>query len=658
MKYRPEIDGLRAVAVLSVFLFHLGFASFSGGYVGVDIFFVISGFLITGIIQKDLASNSFSIVKFYDRRFRRIMPALYFALIPVILFTWIFFMPLEMKNFCRSLLSTLLFYSNFQFWKESGYFDLASEMKPLLHTWSLSIEEQFYIVFPTLLYLLHRFAKNQKVVVLGIFAVVSFAVSVPMANQHSDAAFYFTPVRVWELLIGALLALGAFRQLHHPKLLELLAWLGLGMLIVPVFVLSGASAFPGWNAAIPCLGAVLLIYSCQSNHTPIAGKWLGTNLMTGIGKISYSLYLWHWPMIVFAKYYLSRELQLQDQIAILLGSILIALISWRYIEQPFRERKGFFKNGKRLFYILLVSTVLLSIFAYLGGYKKVGYSRRLSKEVKQYAMAYRDTNPDRKHCHSMSIDRIEKLDLCRMGPNEKPPQFVVWGDSFADAMMPGLKNLAEQNNVPGMFASSSACAPVLGVNRRVGTLQLKCDQFNQAMLKAVDDLNIKNVLLITAWGMSGYSASDPTIQIPDAGYSAEDYSQKDINLFTFGFEKLIGELELRGIRVWVAHKIPMPKYDVPSYLGRYEMFGKNKDDLNMTLAKVNQQKQAAEGLLTTIRKDHAIEVVEPSSLLCKDVCYVQKDGLVFYHDHQHLSKIGSMFVKDVYQPFFNSMLQK
>lgn len=657
-KYRPEIDGLRAVAVLAVFIFHLGVKGFAGGFVGVDVFFVISGYLITSIIQKDINKNEFSIVKFYDRRFRRIMPALYLLLIFTMLFTWFYFMPQEMKSYCRSLLSSLLFYSNFLFWNEAGYFDLDSAMKPLLHTWSLSIEEQFYIFYPTLLYFLNRYLKSKKILIIGVLFWVSLLSNIWITHTDGEMGFYFTPTRVWELLLGALIALKAFPQNKNHSINEVLCWSGLSMLIYSVFIFDSDTVFPGMNAAIPCFGTAFLIYGNQGQHMTSAGKLLATNIMTWFGKISYSLYLWHWPAIVFTKYYFMRELTTFDQVLIFIGATLAAYLSWKYVEQPFREKKGYFKNGKRLFYILLATTTLFCVFAYLGGYKKVGYSRRLSKEVKAYSQAYRDKNPDRSKCHLGARESFNHIKECPIGPADSDPKFAVWGDSFADAMMPAVKDLAEKYGKPGLFASTSACAPVLGVNRFVNGVHLQCDIFNQHMLATVKEKRIKHVLLISAWSTTGYNVVDESKVVVDPSFDlsfAPEKQQAVYRRLVYGIDQVMQQLQAMGVQIWVVRRTPVPNFNVPSYLGRYMLFGMDPHSLQFPKEKYLEATTPNNRLVDLFVKKYGIHSIDPSELLCNENCLLEMDGKSLYSDHTHLSKTGVMFVQDTLKPFFNSL---
>lgn len=651
MKYRPEIDGLRAIAVLAVFFYHLKITAFSGGYVGVDVFFVISGYLITSILQKDLDKKSFSITKFYDRRFRRIMPALYFVLAVATLICWVLFMHQEMKLYCKSLLSTMFFYSNFQFWNEAGYFDMDSEIKPLLHTWSLAIEEQFYVVFPTFLYLIERYLHSKKKIILGVILFLSLGLNISQTQTSLDKAFYFTPGRVWELLLGSLLALNAFPKFKTKAWNEFASLVGMLMVGIGIFVFTEETKFPGLNALIPCLGTALMIHGTGSEKFKTTmDRFLSTSPMTGAGKISYSLYLWHWPLIVFAKYAFMRELGLWDQLGIFFAATITAYFSWKMIEQPFRTKKGIFENSKKWGFALIVLTIILSGFAYIG--MKNGYKVRFSSEVEKYSKGALDTNLDRKNCHSISIERIKKHDLCKLGKEKSKPDFIVWGDSYADAMMPGLKQEAEKKNTYGWFVSSSGCAPLLG-DKQGESKSAICETFNREMVKIVRELKIQNVLLISAWRPKAEPSSEMQGQVDQQSLKLDPKRNQS---FIQKYGKVLQVLKESGAHIWIVHKIPKPDFNVPSYLARYEFQKKEKSKLKIPYQKFGIDYQLTSQMISELEKYSHFGIIDPSKILCSDIsCDIEKNGDPLYYDHHHLSATGAKYVMPAFDGFFNEV---
>ena len=340
MNYRREIDGLRALAVLPVILFHAGFETFSGGFVGVDVFFVISGYLITTIILAELEQGKFSIVNFYERRARRILPALFLVMLVCIPFALMWFFTNQLKDFSQSLVAVSVFASNILFWHESGYFDTAAELKPLLHTWSLAVEEQYYVLFPLFLMLFWKLGKRWILLTLGLLFVVSIVVAQWLAYAEPGAAFYLLPTRGWELLIGAFAAF--YLSKANPKefgkgLSELGGWLGVALILYAVFAYSKATPFPGLFALVPTLGAVLIILFANQKNT--VGKFVGNKIFVGVGLVSYSAYLWHQPLLAFFKYRNNGDLDKISASIIIVATFALAVLSLRYIETPVRTKK-------------------------------------------------------------------------------------------------------------------------------------------------------------------------------------------------------------------------------------------------------------------------------------------------------------------------------
>jgi len=339
MQYRPEIDGLRALAVVPVILFHAGFHSFSGGFVGVDVFFVISGYLITSIILAELDEGRFSIVNFYERRARRILPVLFFVMAACFPFAWFYLMPVDMKDFIQSLLAVSTFSSNILFWLQSDYFDTAAELKPLLHTWSLAVEEQYYIFFPLFLMFTWRLGKRWILATLALIFLLSLAMGQWGAYHAPTAAFYLLPTRGWELLIGVFAAFYFNRKdpiLTHSGLNEWLSLTGLALIGFATFAFDESVPFPGVYALVPTVGTVLIIIFAQPGT--LVNRMLSLKLFVGIGLISYSAYLWHQPIFAFVKYSSFNEPSAELMMSLCLGIVLLAYLSWRFVEKPFRNK--------------------------------------------------------------------------------------------------------------------------------------------------------------------------------------------------------------------------------------------------------------------------------------------------------------------------------
>lgn len=332
--YRPEIDGLRTVAVVPVILFHAGAGLFSGGYVGVDVFFVISGFLITSIIAQDLQAGRFSILDFYERRARRILPALFAMVATSIVLAALFMTPRLYEKFMESVVSTVFFFSNIYYWKTLDYFAVDAEMTPLLHTWSLAVEEQYYIFFPIFMMLAWKFGRSLTFWLLVLVSVVSLALSEWGSIHYSWAAFYLLPTRAWELLAGSLAALWLMGRVRQDN--QILALAGLVMICVPIVLYDETVRFPSVYAIPPVLGAVLIILF--GGPGTWVGRVLSTRMMVGIGLISYSLYLWHQPLLAFGRITIGEELGLFWASALVALTFAMATLSLFSIERPFRKR--------------------------------------------------------------------------------------------------------------------------------------------------------------------------------------------------------------------------------------------------------------------------------------------------------------------------------
>jgi peptidoglycan/LPS O-acetylase OafA/YrhL len=331
--YRADIDGLRAVAVVPVLLFHAGFPAFGGGFVGVDVFLVISGYLITANILGHSDGGRFSVIDFYARRIRRIFPALFAMLLGTAAIGLLVLLPGDLADLGREVSAATAFASNVLYWRETGYFEATAGQKLLLHTWSLAVEEQFYVAFPLLMYLAARADISRVLVIAGALAL-SFALALWGVRHEPAATFYLAPTRAWELLLGALLAAGAIPAPARRRVRDGLSLLGLGLIAWGVLAFSPRTPFPGASALVPCLGAALVIHAGAGGRS-LGGRLLGSPATVFVGLISYSLYLWHWPLLVLAKYYAVRELTGAEVLAVLLLSVLVATVSWRFVERPF-----------------------------------------------------------------------------------------------------------------------------------------------------------------------------------------------------------------------------------------------------------------------------------------------------------------------------------
>jgi peptidoglycan/LPS O-acetylase OafA/YrhL len=652
LNYREDIDGLRAIAVLSVIFNHAGMGLFSGGFSGVDVFFVISGYLITTIIAHDIYANQFSLIKFYERRVRRILPALFAMLVCALAICLVIYDPEKLKAFGKSLVATTLFVSNINFWKESGYFETSSQLKPLLHTWSLAVEEQFYIFFPLLMVFLSRFFKKSLIPILSMIAVVSFGWSVYASLIDS---FYLPQLRARELLVGAIIALGFSRAQMGRKSSEILGVIGTLLISIAIFQYSKETRFPGWSALPPVLGTALIIFSGEQDKT-FVGRLLGLRPLVFIGKISYSLYLWHWPLIIFGKYYVIRPLTGFETILIFALIFLLSILSWRYIETPFRSKE--FIQTKQLFTYAGAAMALICVTGFIV-YSKEGFP---SRDPIGLAMAEARAN-DRWEFEKCNINYTENpktISVCDIGAKSQTPSFLIWGDSHAPTLGKAIHESAKTAGIAGSLSYSPGCPTFLDMYSYPLRGNTLCIDYNHMVLKYLDENpQINTVILITRWtvwvegtpyedeeGPARYFLKDTLDELP------ED-TPEDV-LFTFGLERTIQALTALDQRIIIVAPMPEIGYDVPSANFIALQTGR---DLNEILSPSTEEYLARNKktfeILNYFRENYDVQIVEPWKILCvEDHCRVTIGDMPLYEDDDHLSVFGSEMIAPVFDPVF------
>jgi peptidoglycan/LPS O-acetylase OafA/YrhL len=464
MKYRAEIDGLRAVAVVPVVLFHAGLPGGTGGFIGVDIFFVISGYLISKIIASEISEHRFSLARFYERRARRILPAFLFVVAITTLAALILLLPQDLAAFGRTLTAASLSGSNIFFWWEAGdYFADKSDLKPLLHTWSLGVEEQFYIVFPLILLGL-RWLRGWRFLNLAVWSglVLSLALAIYGTRTFTIATFYLLPTRAWELLAGTVLAIGAVPAFSRRLHAEIAATLGLIAIALAVTFYDSRTPFPGLAAIPPVLGAALIIHSGSGPWQTAVGRLLAHPVLRGIGLISFSLYLWHWPLIVFAKYYFIRP-DVAIMAAVVVAGFVLAYLSWRFVEQPFRHPQ---RDRSPLRPLIAASLgIVLASGAGVALSATHGLPGRVSPQIVAFSDKSTHQGP-RRDC-GFAFDKRRTIDtLCVLGAPATAPSFVIVGDSHGDAMAPAVFEAAAAVGRAGYQITATGYRPVIGYEKK------------------------------------------------------------------------------------------------------------------------------------------------------------------------------------------------
>lgn len=654
LNYRSDIDGLRAIAVLAVLFYHAGSKAFSGGYVGVDVFFVISGYLITGIIFREIQAHEFSLKKFYERRIRRIFPAL-FVLLAVTVVTSAFLYDTEaFSAFSKSVTSTTLFYSNILFWKEAGYFEGPSTLKPLLHTWSLAVEEQFYIFFPLILIALAELLKSKNRIFAGLvfIALVSFAGSIYGMNTDPSGAFYLAHLRAWELIIGGLLALNVIPNPKNGLLRNGLSVAGIGMIIASVFLYTEETAFPGVSALLPTLGSTLIIYSGIDGES-LGGRILGLRPAVFIGQISYSLYLWHWPIIVFWKYYIIRQPNTTDETIWVIASLALAVLSWKFIEKPFRS-KTFLEKSK--IFVFAGSVMALSLAATSSIYFYDGFPQRFSSQEAATKNKWDFEWPRWAEC---SVERAKtpptEIKLCESGAKGRKPTFLLWGDSHARAIASAVDKSAKATNMAGYITSMPGCQPLLGIDRP-GPLKGSCYAYNNMVIayiqehKELDTIILSGRWVIASNGQRYKTEGGEPVKLIDL---SENRERKNLALFRIGIKRTVEKLLKLNRKVVIVAVIPEIGYNVPSAYAIASRTGRNINEIIApTWAEYQDRSRETTRILDSLKSEQAL-VVYPSEILCnKDMCKVVLDGKPLYRDDDHLSTFGAWYISSIFAPVF------
>lgn len=624
LNYRPEIDGLRAIAVLVVICFHAKFQAFTGGFVGVDIFFVISGYLITSIIYQDIQENRFSIVNFYERRARRILPAFFLIASLTIPFSLIWLIPSELADYAQSLIAANLFSSNILFWIESGYFSSAADLKPLLHTWSLSIEEQYYVFFPLILLILKKYPKT-TITVISAITLASFSASVYLSTRDTSANFYLIHTRAWELGVGSLTAL-ITRDRYTPANLyaNFLTMTGLLLIGYSVVSFDENSPFPGILALAPTIGTALILSGASAGS--LAGRILSLRPIVGVGLISYSLYLWHHPIFAFMRVRKMSEPTPLEYLMAITVSIILALISYKLIEKPFRKRS--FLDRKAIF---------LYSFSLLLAFVSIGFL--ILNNVKEIKKERVPT-----HC---LWPKTGTYSGCTYSNNSGDKRHVVlWGDSFSEAISESLKKTILAKDFAFTSLVAHACPSLLDsirvpLKKEGSNLQSGCYNHNQDVASWL--ATTRPDVVVLANNYLWYSSAEN-----EKGYpilKSEDRTKSGFDAVANGLEETIGFLNSQDIAVVVVNPhgtLPdfnskIREYTISNLRGAFEMDFKRADSF---------VKRISEYLSKT---DHEYHFVSPRAIFCgsNDACSAMKEDKLLLFDSSHLSSIGAWHLAQI-----------
>lgn len=626
---------MRALAVLPVVLFHAGIELFSGGFIGVDIFFVISGYLITGLLINDLETNQFSYLDFYDRRARRILPALCFVMLCCIPFAWMWMLPAQLEEFSASLIATSFFVSNIFFWKQSGYFADSAEEKPLLHTWSLAVEEQYYILFPIVLFVLFRYFQRDLArvfIALALIALVSFFVAEFGWRVSPSANFYLSPGRVWELLAGSAAAI--ILRIGGQRDNELLSASGLLLVFVALVTYDEATPFPSVYSLVPVIGVVLII--CFGGQSTFTGKFLSGRILVGVGLISYSVYLWHQPLFAFARLRLHQP-SVSIFLTLSLLSVVLGYLSWRFVEKPFRKRSTSLGESKR---VLIGSGVALSAISVLGIFGLVGggFPSRIGENVNQ---VYKFAQPVSPSCGG------KKFNQCAYGNDTDSSSFAIIGDSHAGRYTYSLERIALERGVAFQSVTGAFCAPL--VNWRASSVAPNpaCFPAMEKTLRELATSDIEVIVLAAQWGnyTQGFRHGSAKTAYQYTGPRAN----QDASDFANAFYDTIAMFKEAGKRVLLVEPTPEYEFSVPKALAKSMMFRLGVPRASLELSIGHYQERTVEffDALYYVGVD-AGQVFSSAKYFCdmKSCRPYSSDGLPLYNDGNHLNQLGLQLLEE------------
>lgn len=650
-KYRPDIDGLRAIAVLSVVGFHALPEKIAGGFIGVDIFFVISGFLISSIIFANLEHDSFSLTEFYRRRIKRIFPALLLVLITCIALGWIVLLAEEFKQLGKHIVGSAGFVSNFILWQESGYFDTAAETKPLLHLWSLAIEEQFYIFWPLLLAFVWK-KKWSFVVITAAVASISFAANIYSIYKNPTATFYLPATRFWELMIGGLLA---HITLHKPHLnsqhKNVQSILGAVLLALGLAFLNKGRSFPGWWALLPTFGALFMI---SAGPTAWLNKYILSNkLLVGIGLISYPLYLWHWPLLSFARIVKGETPAREIVVGVVIISFMLAWLTCILIERPIR-----FGRHNRVTIVPLI--LLMVTIGFTGYYSFAGDGLASRSVVRANKMLTSgadggDEGNSINECGVINADDKKLLSTCAQDPRQAP-RYALLGDSKAGAIYGGLVRTSNEN---GRWLFIGGMAPVLSNNKSYQPVQ---EPMNIALSSITQNTNIEVVALVTSTRGLFHLANH---------WSIEDLpSSKNYNLALDGLNNVVKILVKNKKKIVLVVDNPTlldPKDCIKRSTGLEsinQFFGdKNNPQCNIELNRHLELSSKYRNLLLEVERENPgdVTIFDTTKYLCdieEGVCLPHKNGRLLYSFTDHISDYAAGLIGKDLNYLLNSNISK
>jgi peptidoglycan/LPS O-acetylase OafA/YrhL len=649
-QYRPDVDGLRAVAVTMVLLFHAGLG-FPGGFVGVDVFFVISGYLITRLIVKELDAGAFRLSSFWARRIGRIIPASTAMVIAVLAAGYFLLLPQDYVDLGASAMAQQALVANVYFWRTTGYFAGPSDMKPLLHMWSLAVEEQFYLVYPMALAALHRFGRQTLIGALVAVGGSSLVLSVYGVVHFASASFFLLPTRAWELILGGIVALLGKPDRLGARWAELASWLGLATIVATGWLYDSATPFPGFAATIPCVATAAIIHA-NSQSVTAAGRMLASRPFVSIGLLSYSLYLWHWPILAFARYCWPAELPPLLAFMALAISACLAIASYRLIEAPLRRR------ARSLAFVPIASAALPLTVAVMGGACAVwigdGFPGRLPAEASRYlATPYRV--PVQQPVEKWAAGDFPAVGTSAGGRHK--PDFLVWGDSQAGAIVDVVDRVAKDEQLHGMLASQAATVPIPDV---FNAFSPQDEQLRRAdaVLRFIKDSGVRDVILVASWQLYAKSTGRMALK---SRLSRHRDRPRGTEVLLAAMEDLCVRLDGLGVRVWIMQRVPHQALDPRKRLAASVMLASSLPTGIARSEHFMSDHQLNASLQALASRHGNVFIIDPTT-----ACF-QEDGFsrigdaegCYYLDSDHLSPHGALsLLTPVLTPVFQSIKQR
>lgn len=658
MGYLPFVDGLRAVAILAVVIYHAMPGALPGGFAGVDVFFVISGFLITRFIVSEIDDGSFSLGKFFVRRARRLLPAALVCFLIVTVLSAFVLLPDAFWYFGRSLLGAVLMFANFFFYNTGGYFTAPDLEKPLLHTWSLAVEDQFYVTWPLLLMLAAPRLSRRALIALALAALAaSLAFAEYKVRTDAEYAFFLLPTRAWELLLGCVVALGFAPRNLTPTTANALAGAGLVAILASFVLLSPRAHFPGLGALPACLGTAMIIAASLNRENAVRAA-LSIGPMVFIGLLSYSLYLWHWPLIALSSYHLERALSVSDAIGVVAVSFGVAYLSWRYVERPFRAspehggaaalRAPMLSAADKRFVVGALTGVALCVGA-AGGLKIFkGLPQRYDSTARMLLQQMVTGNPLRSACDDhQNIFRNDTI--CNFGRKKAPGasyEVALFGDSMADHWGPLVAKYAEENNLAGRQVTNGGCGLLFGVEipawplaklKECSAYQTEAEKFLAA------NPGLKVAVISGFWEKWLGRLEDPAQRVDVPVNRVSDADGDPTPKFTAAMDSTLKAFTDRGVKVVLIGQIPIYSPLPVRCIVKAAQAGLPGDTCGMSRdSAFAQLKRSDEALKRAASRHPGVSVSLPSDYMCQETrCSPFLDGRFLYKNDGHVNQAGA-----------------